>query len=55
MRKHRLTVLCVSALGALGVISSGFAGWVITMGPKEASGTGSITADGDITQQGVKS
>lgn len=54
MRKHRLTVLCVSALGALGVISSGFAGWVITMGPKEASGTGSITADGDITQQGVK-
>lgn len=55
MRKHRLTVLCVSALGALGVISSGFAGWVITMGPKEASGTGSITADGDITQQGVVS
>ena len=55
MRKHRLTVLCVSALGALGVISSGFAGWAITMGPKDASGTGSITADGDITQQGVKS
>ena len=55
MRKHRLTVLCVSALGALGVISSGFAGWVITMGPKEASGTGPITADGDIKQQGVKS
>ncbi len=55
MRKHRLTVLCVSALGALGVISSGFAGWVITMGPKDASGTGSITADGDITQQGVVS
>lgn len=55
MRKHRLTVLCVSALGALGVISSGFAGWVITMGPKEASGTGSITADGDIKQQGVVS
>lgn len=55
MRKHRLTVLCVSALGALGVISSGFAGWVITMGPKEASGTGSITADGDIRQQGVLS
>lgn len=55
MRKHRLTVLCVSALGALGVISSGFAGWVITMGPKEASGTGSITADGVVTQQGVVS
>ena len=55
MRKHRLTVLCVSALGALGVISSGFAGWVITMGPQDASGTGSITADGDIKQQGVKS
>ena len=54
MRKHRLTVLCVSALGALGVISSGFAGWVITMGPQNASGNGSITADGDITQQGVK-
>ena len=54
MRKHRLTVLCVSALGALGVISSGFAGWVITMGPQDASGTGSITADGEITQQGVK-
>ena len=45
----------MSALGALGVISSGFAGWVITMGPQDASGTGSITADGDITQQGVKS
>lgn len=55
MRKHRLTVLCVSALGALGVISSGFAGWVITMGPKEASGTGSITADGVVTRQGVDS
>ena len=55
MRKHRLTVLCVSALGALGVISSGFAGWVITMGPKEASGTGSITADGVVTRQGVES
>lgn len=55
MRKHRLTVLCVSALGALGVISSGFAGWVITTGPKEASGTGSITADGEIHQQGVVS
>lgn len=55
MRKHRLTVLCVSALGALGVISSGFAGWVITTGPKEASGTGSITADGVVTRQGVDS
>lgn len=55
MRKHRLTVLCVSALGALGVISSGFAGWVITMGPKDASGTGSITADGVVTRQGVES
>ena len=55
MRKHRLTVLCVSALGALGVISSGFAGWVITMGPKEASGTGSITADGVVARQGVES
>lgn len=54
MRKHRLTVLCVSALGALGVISSGFAGWVITTGPKEASGTGSITADGVVTQQCVE-
>ena len=55
MRKHRLSVLCVSALGALGVISSGFAGWVITMGPQDASGTGSITADGVVTRQGVKS
>ena len=55
MRKHRLTVLCVSALGALGVISSGFAGWVITMGPQDASGTGSITADGVVTRQGVES
>ena len=45
----------MSALGALGVISSGFAGWVITMGPKEASGTGSITADGVVARQGVES
>ena len=55
MKKHRLMVLGVSLLASLGVLSSGFAGWVIAAGPQEASGEGSISADYEVTTTGIKS
>ena len=48
-------VLGVSLLASLGVLSSGFAGWVIAAGPQEASGEGSISADYEVTTTGIKS
>ncbi|MCI5939769.1 hypothetical protein MRZ76_00070 [bacterium] len=55
MKKHRLMVLGVSLLASLGVLSSGFAGWVIAAGSQEASGEGSISADYDVQTTGIKS
>lgn len=54
MRKHKLTVLSVSVLGALGVISSGFAGWVISSGDQSGTGKGTISVDADVTRTGIK-
>lgn len=55
MKKHRLMVLGVSLLASLGVLSSGFAGWVIAAGSQDASGEGSISADYDVKTTGIKS
>lgn len=54
MRKHKLTVLSVSVLGALGVISSGFAGWVISSGDQSGTGKGTISVDAEVTRTGIK-
>lgn len=48
-------VLGVSLLASLGVLSSGFAGWVIAAGSQEASGEGSISADYEVKTTGIKS
>lgn len=55
MKKHRLMVLGVSLLASLGVLSSGFAGWVIAAGSKDAEGTGNIKADYEVETTGIKS
>lgn len=54
MKKHRLMVLGVSLLASLGVLSSGFAGWVIAADPISKAGTGAISADYSVVTNGVK-
>ena len=48
-------VLGVSLLASLGVLSSGFAGWVIAADPISKEGNGSISADYTVVTNGVES
>ena len=52
MKNKKMAVAGISLLGSIGVISTGFAGWIITAPAQHGSGTGSITADGDVQTKG---
>lgn len=53
MKNKKMAVAGISLLGSIGVISTGFAGWIISAAPVSNHGTGSITADGDVTSKSV--
>ena len=53
MKNKKMAVAGISLLGSIGVISTGFAGWIIGAAPVDNEGTGSITADGNVTSKSV--
>lgn len=53
MKNKKMAVAGISLLGSIGVISTGFAGWIIGAAPVSNEGTGSITADGNVTSKSV--
>lgn len=53
MKNKKMAVAGISLLGSIGVISTGFAGWIIAAAPVDNKGTGSITADGSVTSKSV--
>lgn len=53
MKNKKMAVAGISLLGSIGVISTGFAGWIIAAAPVSNNGTGSITADGNVTSKSV--
>lgn len=53
MKNKKMAVAGISLLGSIGVISTGFAGWIIAAAPVDNEGTGSITADGSVTSKSV--
>lgn len=53
LKNKKMAVAGISLLGSIGVISTGFAGWIIAAAPVDNKGTGSITADGDVTSKSV--
>lgn len=53
MKNKKMAVAGISLLGSIGVISTGFAGWIISAAPVSNHGTGSITADGNVTSKSV--
>ncbi len=54
MKNKKMAVAGISLLGSIGVISTGFAGWIISAPAQQGSGQGTITADGDVTTVGLK-
>lgn len=52
MKNKKMAVAGISLLGSIGVISTGFAGWIITAPAQRGSGTGAITADGTVETKG---
>lgn len=52
MKNKKMAVAGISLLGSIGVISTGFAGWIITAPAQDGSGQGIITADGDVQTKG---
>lgn len=55
MKNKKMAVAGISLLGSIGVISTGFAGWIITAPAQHGSGTGAITADGTVVSNGTVS
>ena len=55
MKNKKMAVAGISLLGSIGVISTGFAGWIITAPAQSGSGTGAITADGTVVSNGTVS
>ena len=53
MKNKKMAVAGISLLGSIGVISTGFAGWIISAAPVDNEGTGTITADGSVTSKSV--
>ena len=53
MKNKKMAVAGISLLGSIGVISTGFAGWIIGAAPVSNNGTGTITADGNVTSKSV--
>lgn len=54
MKNKKMAVAGISLLGSIGVISTGFAGWIIAAQPDTKTGTGSITADATVESKSVK-
>ena len=54
MKNKKMAVAGISLLGSIGVISTGFAGWIISAQPDTKTGKGSITADATVTSKSVK-
>lgn len=54
MKNKKMAVAGISLLGSIGVISTGFAGWIIGAPSQQGGGSGSITADGDVTTLGLE-
>ncbi len=54
MKNKKMAVAGISLLGSIGVISTGFAGWIIGAPSQQGGGSGSITADGDVTTRGLE-
>lgn len=52
MKNKKMAVAGISLLGSIGVISTGFAGWIITAPAQDGSGQGTIKADGDVQTKG---
>lgn len=52
MKNKKMAVAGISLLGSIGVISTGFAGWIISAPAQQGSGTGTITADGTVETKG---
>lgn len=52
MKNKKMAVAGISLLGSIGVISTGFAGWIITAPAQDGTGKGSITADGTVETKG---
>lgn len=55
MKNKKMAVAGISLLGSIGVISTGFAGWIISAPAQQGSGTGAITADGTVVSNGTVS
>lgn len=53
MKNKKMAVAGISLLGSIGVISTGFAGWIIAAQPQTKEGNGSITADGNVTSKSI--
>ena len=53
MKNKKMAVAGISLLGSIGVISTGFAGWIIAAAPVSKEETGSIKADGNVTSKSV--
>ena len=54
MKNKKMAVAGISLLGSIGVISTGFAGWIIGAPSQQGGGSGTITADGDVTTLGLE-
>lgn len=54
MKNKKMAVAGISLLGSIGVISTGFAGWIIGAPSQQGGGSGSISADGDVTTLGLE-
>lgn len=54
MKNKKMAVAGISLLGSIGVISTGFAGWIIGAPSQKGEGSGSITADGEVTTLGLE-
>lgn len=52
MKNKKMAVAGISLLGSIGVISTGFAGWIISAPAQDGTGQGTITADGDVQTKG---
>lgn len=52
MKNKKMAVAGISLLGSIGVISTGFAGWIITAPAQDRTGQGTIMADGDVQTKG---
>ena len=54
MKNKKMAVAGISLIGSIGVISTGFAGWIIGAPSQQGGGSGTITADGDVTTLGLE-